>query len=69
MYLGNEGSAHKDAILRVGMTAQEMIKTNESLGLNNLNDFWQKQLKKAESALKEMETKFEIADVTEIGDV
>lgn len=67
--LGNAGSAHKDAILRIGMTAQEMIATNEKLGLSSLNAFWKKQLKQAESALKEMENKIDIADVTDAGGV
>lgn len=67
--LGNAGSAHKDAILRIGMTAQEMIATHEKLGLSSLNTFWKKQLKQAESALKEMENKIDIADVTDAGGV
>jgi integrase len=67
--LGNAGSAHKDAILRIGMTAQEMIATNESLGLSSLNAFWKKQLKQAEFALKEMGDKIDIVDVTDAGGV
>lgn len=67
--LGNTGSAHKDAILRIGMTAQEMITTNESLGLSSLNAFWKKQLKQAEFALKEMGDKIDIVDVTDAGGV
>jgi integrase len=67
--LGNAGSAHKDAILRIGMTAQEMIATHESLGLSSLNAFWKKQLKQAESALKEMGDKIDIVDVTDAGGV
>lgn len=67
--LGNAGSAHKDAILRIGMSAQEMIATNESLGLSSLNAVLKKQLKQAESALKEMGDKIDIVDVTDAGGV
>lgn len=67
--LGNDGSAHKDAILRIGMTAQEMINTNKSQGLDNLNGYWRNQLKRAEAALRELSVQTELDDGTNKGSV
>jgi hypothetical protein len=54
---------HKDEILRIGMSAQEVINTNNSRGVGNLNGFWNKQLKQAEAALNEFENKMPLVEI------
>ncbi|WP_369919869.1 hypothetical protein AB8E32_14825 [Marinomonas polaris] len=59
--LGN--GVHKDEILRIGMSAQEIINTNNERGVGNLNRFWVKQLKQAESALNEFENRIPVVEI------
>lgn len=59
--LGN--GVHKDEILRIGMSAQEIINTNNERGVGNLNRFWKKQLKQAELAINELENRKSVIEI------